>query len=144
MSEVSFTSPVMLSLIEALSYVIVIVLLLIILAAVSLLALQRVADWARELSCAYDRLRLGIWVYLACRARQRERPLDIGTYEILDPTERMRRSCAQLIELAEETGQVVTITTEPVPGTPLAMGNYRMQYHVRPARVDGKYGATPS
>lgn len=144
MTQVDLTSPIMLSLIELVSCLIGIVILLILLATVCLWAMRRAADWANELSHSYDRLRLGLWVYMACRARQRVRPLDIGTYEILDPTERIRRSCGQLIELAEETGQVVTITTEPVPGTPLAMGNYRMEYHVRPARIDGKYGVSPS
>lgn len=111
-------------------------------AFLTLWAVRRACDWWFELIYAYDRLRLGVWVYLACRARQKVRPLNLGTYEIMDPTERMRRSCAQLIELAEETGQVVTITTEPVWGSPPAMGNYTMEFHVRPARIDGKYGGT--
>lgn len=107
----------------------------------ALWAVRAAGDWAHELVQAYDRLRLGVWIYMACRARQKVRPLDIGTYEVLDPTERMRRACAQIIELARETGQVVTISTVPVPGSPPAIGNYRMEYNVRPARIDGKYGA---
>lgn len=44
----------------------------------------------------------------------------------------VKEACNQLLTLAANAGQVVTI--EQVPLQPLAMGNYETVVHVRPAR----------
>lgn len=74
-----------------------------------------------------------LWLYQAMRAWVKE-----GNPRPGDPlmTERQKlETCArELIAFAEKHGYVLTITTEPHPLLPLAMGNSYMAFEVREAR----------
>lgn len=74
-----------------------------------------------------------LWLYQAIRAWERE-----GNPRPSGPTmteQKKLEACArELIAFAEEHGYVLTITTEPYPLQPLAMGNSYMAFDVRKAR----------
>ena len=86
--------------------------------------------WGRKVR---DDFLFHLWLYQAMRAWIKE-----GNPRPGDPlmTERQKlEACAQeLIYFAEEHGYVLTITTEPHPLLPLAMGNSFMLFEVREAR----------
>lgn len=87
--------------------------------------------WGKKVSKA---MHFHLWLYQAMRAWERAGHPRPGPSTM---TERQKLdTCAQeLIEFAKEHGYVLTITTEPDPWAPLAMGNFNMVHDVREARA---------
>jgi hypothetical protein len=91
--------------------------------------LEFVYNRTREIVESKVRAHRTIWAWRAFHHYSKVRPPPEGTSVVSDE-ERIRRSARDLIELAEDYDFVVQIKT--VNRTPLAMGNYVMDYEVYP------------
>ena len=86
--------------------------------------------WLKKI---FNDLRLSLWAYQALRAWERE-GYPCPKSQLRDEREMLKVYARELIDFAEEHGYVLTITTEPQPILPLAMGNSMMVYDVRESR----------
>lgn len=75
-----------------------------------------------------------LWIYQAMRAWIKEGNPRPDGFQLMTEREKLETCAHELICFAEEHGYVLTITTEPQPILPLAMGNSMMVYDVREAR----------
>lgn len=93
--------------------------------------------WRRRL---VSDLKLNLWVYRAMRAYMQSGHPRPDEHPMIDEKVKLERTARALIDMAEESGLVLTIETVPKWFTPLAMGNYDMVAEVREARSASKEG----
>ena len=83
-----------------------------------------------------------LWIYQAMRAWIREGNPRPDGHPLMTERQKLETCARELIDFAEEHGYVLTISTEPQPLQPLAMGNHYMALQVRPARNRYQEGGT--
>ena len=81
-----------------------------------------------------------IWTYRAMRAYARSGHPPPHSKGLIEEQAALEHAARALIDMAEESGLVITIETVPKWFSPLAMGNYDMVAEVREARSASKEG----
>lgn len=87
--------------------------------------------WGKKV---YEDFLFHLWIYQAMRAWIREGNPRPDGHPLMTERQKLETCARELIYFAEEHGYVLTISTEPQPLQPLAMGNTYMAFDVRESR----------